>query len=130
MAAEGPAMMRSSHQTQPGEGAPLLREGPRQLVAVEDPALSQAGGTGNNRRERNQHTRPPLIQSANKVSTATPTLLSVCQEQLTSRGQREGNPHCPNSTAVLETEVPRPIKGPEKTTASVKVKHRSMRGCR
>ena len=44
MTAVGPTIMRSSHLNQPGEGAPLLREGPRQLVVVEVPALRQSGG--------------------------------------------------------------------------------------
>ena len=35
--------MRSSHHSHPGEGAPLLRETPRQRVVVEFPALRQAG---------------------------------------------------------------------------------------
>ena len=41
MTAAGPAMMKSSHPIQPVEGAPLLREEPRQLVVVEVPALGQ-----------------------------------------------------------------------------------------
>ena len=40
-AASGPAT-RSSQISQLGEGAPLLREGPCQLVGVEPPALRQA----------------------------------------------------------------------------------------
>ena len=39
-AAPGPTK-RSSHLSQPGEGAPLLREGPRQRVVVEPPALRE-----------------------------------------------------------------------------------------
>ena len=44
-AASGPAT-RSLHLRQPGEGAPLRREGPPQLVFVEAPALRQSGRKG------------------------------------------------------------------------------------
>ena len=49
MKAAGPAM-RSSHLRQPGEGAPLRRETPRERVVVEVPELRQSvkqgGGKG------------------------------------------------------------------------------------
>ena len=115
MAAEGPAMMRSSHQTQPGEGAPLLREGPRQLVGLQVAALgqsvSQAGEKGNNRRERNRHIRAPLIIS--------PRTRSIQQRQPCHQSARKsrhpedkGDPLCPNSIALQETEVPKADQGP------------------
>ena len=113
-AASGPAM-RSSHLSQPGEDAPLLREGPRQLVGLQVAALgqsvSQAGEKGNNRRERNRHIRAPLISS--------PRTRSIQQRQPCHQSARKsrhpedkGDPHCPNSIALHETDVPKADQGP------------------
>ena len=50
LAASEPAM-RSSHPCQPGEAAPLLREGPRQVVDVEVTALRQSARQGGGKGE-------------------------------------------------------------------------------
>ena len=75
-AASGPPMM-ISHPIQPFEGAPLLREGPRQLVLVELPVLGQSGRKGETEVKAESAEQPGASQLPKKVNSAQPTQPAV-----------------------------------------------------